>query len=75
LKTAKIPGTENAKIQISKSTSITEISASPFAESAGAPSLKRTLNGKKIRSFFGGCLNKRMLVVSQNGHIFEFLFG
>jgi len=48
LKTAKILGTENAKIQISKSTSITKTSASPYAESAGAPSRKRTLNGKKL---------------------------
>jgi len=48
LRTAKILGTENAKIQTSKSTSITETSAFPFAESAGAPSQKRTLNGKKF---------------------------
>jgi len=39
---------ENAKIWISKSTSITETSAFPFAESVGAPSRKRTLNGKKL---------------------------
>jgi len=50
LRTAKILGTENAKIRISKSTSITETSASPFAENAGALSWKRTLNGKKIVS-------------------------
>jgi hypothetical protein len=48
LKTAKILGTENAKIQISKSTSITKTSAYPYAKNAGAPSRKRTLNGKKI---------------------------
>jgi hypothetical protein len=47
LKTAKIHGMENAKIRISKSTSITETSASQFAENAGAKSRKRILNGKK----------------------------
>jgi len=31
-----------------KSTSITKTSAYPYAESAGAPSRKRTLNGKKL---------------------------
>jgi len=46
LKTAKILGTENAKIQISKSTSFTRIIASPFAENVGVTSWKRTLNGK-----------------------------
>jgi hypothetical protein len=47
LRTAKILGTENAKTQTSKSTSIIKTSASPYAENAGEPSQKRTSNGKK----------------------------
>jgi hypothetical protein len=46
LNAAKTLGKEDAKIQTSKSTFITKTSASPSAENAGAPSQKRTLNGK-----------------------------
>jgi hypothetical protein len=48
VRAAKILGTENAKTQTSKSTSITETSASPYAENAGEPSQKRILNGKNV---------------------------
>jgi PAS domain-containing protein len=46
LKTVKILGMKNAKIQTSKSTYTTETSASPYAENAGAKSRKTMLNGK-----------------------------